>query len=158
MAVEHDGVAKRLTKLRPQPVAQPAGVLTVIVGRCEGASRAETGCQQHALGAGSPPALMLGPVYQWLENDSSPDIQRADSFRHVQLMTDHRQQVDAKVIHRDWNLPNRLCGIRVNEHAALASDARDRQGAELTSNILLLRRTLRASDGSARRECRAHPE
>jgi hypothetical protein len=31
------------------------------------------------------------------------------------------------------------------------------QGAGLTSNILLLRRTLRASDGSGRRECRARP-
>lgn len=66
---------------------------------------------------------MLGTVYQRLENDSSPDIQRADSFRRVQLMTDHRQQVDAKVIHRDGDLSNRLCGIRVNEHAALASGA-----------------------------------
>src|SRR5438105_2874885 len=71
------------------------------------------------------PAFVLGSVDQRLERCPGPDVERADSFRGVQLVAGQREQVDPQFVDGRPDFADRLRGIGVHRDPALSRERRD---------------------------------
>src|SRR5439155_26121410 len=97
--------------------------------RCEvrghRASRPESGSKQSALGSGAPAQFMAGAVNQWLQLDTASDIERANTFRGVELVASDREQIDAELVDLGRDLSNRLRCVRMKADPMLPRDRAD---------------------------------
>ena len=74
---------------------------------------------------------------QWLQVNTLADAQRADSFGRIEVVTRHRQQVDAELVNARWSLAYRLCRIAANDNAALTSNcAISAMGCNVPTSLL----------------------
>jgi hypothetical protein len=79
-------------------------------------------------GARAHAALVTAAVHLLGDPDARPtaaDVEGADSLRAVHLVRGDARQIDVHLVDRERDLPHRLHGVRVEEHAALATDGAD---------------------------------
>jgi hypothetical protein len=78
--------------------------------------RPKPDCQQGTLGSGAPAQFVAGAVDHRLKFEASPDIQRADAFRSVELVTGDRQHIHAEFVHLGRYFSDRLgcIGVKVD--------------------------------------------
>ena len=79
----------------------------------ERARRPKRDRKQRAFGARSTAMFVIRPMDQRLKRRAAPGVRRTDPFGRIEFMPRHREQVDAKVIHRRCDLADRLGRIGV---------------------------------------------
>src|SRR5690348_11900499 len=111
MAVEHDAFTEPALQRLPQAVAQRLNAAHRPEIRSHRTGRPKSDRQKSALGSGAPARFVAGAVDDWLKLEASPDIQRADAFRRVELVTGDRQHIDAELAHIGRDFSDRLRSV-----------------------------------------------
>lgn len=125
MTVQDHGVAKLPLQAVPEVCGQAPESIATRVEACKAAGGAESCDEQHVLGAGAAAVLVSGTVHERFYRRVVSHVQSANPFRGVQLMPGHAEQVDAKPLHVDVDLSDRLRRINVKEQTGLPRDARN---------------------------------
>jgi hypothetical protein len=89
------------------------------------AGRPEPNCQKSALGSGATARFVAGAVDNRLKLEASPDIERADAFRGVELVTGDRQHIKAEFAHIGRDFSDRLGCVGVEADSVLPRDCAD---------------------------------
>ena len=129
-----------LLQLGFQQIAQHRHALCVpeLLPR-DSACHAEPDDIGHVLCAGPQPVLLPRAVDERPEPRAvPPDVERADPFRRVELMTGNRQQIDAERVHIDRHLADRLRRIGMDDRAIGLRELRN-LGKRLQRADLVLR-------------------
>jgi hypothetical protein len=125
MAIKYDMITESILQRLPEAIAQSLDALR----RCEvcgyRAGRPQPNGEQRALSPGAPAQLMAGAVDQGLQCETTSDIERADTFRGVELVTSDGQQIDAEFVDLGRDFSHRLRCIGMDTDPALPRDRAD---------------------------------
>ncbi len=125
MAVVHDPVPESRLQLLPEIIAQLDDFRIVQQLLRENACRPKTDNFNNIFSPGSPARFVSRPVHQWFEFQTLADVKRSHSFRTVQFVPRHGQQIDSQSIEIHGNLSHCLRGIGVKTNAMFACNDRD---------------------------------
>src|SRR5438309_1988575 len=80
----------------------------------------------HGFGARAPALLLSAADDEWRKFHARTDVQRANTFRRMKLVSRHGEEIDRPLAQIDWNLANRLHTVNV-EHGirVFTNDAAD---------------------------------
>src|SRR5690349_2045670 len=76
-------------------------------------------------GAGAETALVMAAVQKLLESRAAADVQSADAFWRVELVSREREQIDAEFFDVNGKLSGGLNGVGVEIDVVLRGDAAD---------------------------------